>query len=354
MSRSVCGALAVVLVVASCGGQGGASPEVETAAATASPTAGAPLGAEGLEEAACSAVGELLIAAGNPDTGERSAAWSAFEEAMLRGDPTEIQATTAVVLDHLDAARTDAARIARYPDGGDASDHLVALFTGLAEGVTQVRDGTLEADDEAVSHGRDAIQAAYQDHFWQGLRPLSELFAAAGIDTPMPCPADAPPTPEPAPETGRHVTITELAAETDPLGAHRGEDLLADAVIGSPGAMDPCPMYLEPSWFDYCEGGMVMLSDPEPTSRLPEVILAITSEELPPSVFAVIHPDAVDLREDPLDDLVTVTAHYDDPAALECRHTEWPEQYGPPRPPEEVVMMCRLTLVITEIVPYAP
>ena len=140
-----------------------------------------------------------------------------------------------------------------------------------------------------------------------------------------------------------------LAEETDPLAVYGGGDLVMDAVIGPAGVFDPCPMNLQPAWFDYCEGSVLVLSDPEPTSHVPPIVLAKTSKELPPSVFAVVHPDAADLRDDPMDDLVTVTAHYDDPAAHECHHTAWPARYGEQPPPDQVILGCRLMLVITEV-----
>jgi hypothetical protein len=155
----------------------------------------------------------------------------------------------------------------------------------------------------------------------------------------------------PSAATGQRVTVTMLAEEADPLAVYGGADLVMDAVIGGAGVFDPCPINLQPAWFDYCEGAILMLSDPNPASQLPPILLVVTSEELPPSVFAVLHPDAADLRDDPMDDLVNVTAHYDDPAAQECHHTEWPANYGPEPPPEQVILNCRSMLVITEIAP---
>lgn len=81
-----------------------------------------------------------------------------------------------------------------------------------------------------------------------------------------------------------------------------------------------------------------------------------------PGVSAVIHPDLgalPDIRDElglepGTPKLMRFTAHYDDPAASECRYAEWNEGWGASPPPSEVVQDCRMTLVITAFEPVEP
>ena len=78
--------------------------------------------------------------------------------------------------------------------------------------------------------------------------------------------------------------------------------------------------------------------------------------------LAVIHPDLgrmEDIRGELYPrvgdtTLMRFIAHFDDPAASECRYEEWAEGRGPSPSPTDVVEMFRSTLVITAFEPVEP
>ena len=134
----------------------------------------------------------------------------------------------------------------------------------------------------------------------------------------------------------RLVTVDELLAQPDPLSEYGGDDLVMNVRLTSAGAVD-CPSFsgLEPDFF-HCSHS-VLLGAPE--GAFPTVGTA---------VFAVLHSDIAELREMAMDQELTLTAHYDDPAASTCRFDPY-EGPAPEPSPEEVVLVCRSTLVITAI-----
>ena len=181
-----------------------------------------------------------------------------------------------------------------------------------------------------------------------------------GRATPAPEPSLPVPSCEPAPSPNAgigdgqiEVTVAALweAGQCgDSLAEFGDHDLVFDAHPWGLGAVDPC-YSREPAWLSTCGNGFFLLppgsrSGDNPTLR-------------PPLVLAVLHPELgvlEDMREDlyPIGEpaLLRVTAHFDDPAAMECRFVD-PEWHGPgPSPsPSDVIDECRNTLVITAIEP---
>ncbi len=172
--------------------------------------------------------------------------------------------------------------------------------------------------------------------------------------------ATCSPSPTPAPRSGDEpyvVTATELweAGQCgDALARYGGADLTLVAYpSGLNGVVDPCPS-LEPPWFQDCSvDAVVFLRAPDaPRDEL----------GLGPTAAAVIHPDLgalPDIRDDlglepGATTLMRFTAHFDDPAASECRYEEWNGGLGPSPTPGEVVEECRSTLVITAFEPVEP
>ena len=136
--------------------------------------------------------------------------------------------------------------------------------------------------------------------------------------------------------TARRVGVPELLAESDPVSAFGGANLSVDVLLVSAGVTD-CPSFsgLTPDFF-HCSR-VVLLGTPGGEYPTPET-----------GVFAVFHPAVEDLGQQAFDRLLTVTAHYDDPAASTC-HLDPYEGPAPQPAPEEVLSMCRSMLVITEI-----
>ena len=134
----------------------------------------------------------------------------------------------------------------------------------------------------------------------------------------------------------RRVSVAELLAQPDPLSAFGGRELSMDVGLASVGAVDcPTSSGLQPDFF-HCSH-WVFVGTPRGDYPTPET-----------AVFAVLHPAIAELGESAVDQLVTVTAHYDDPAASTCRLD--PYEGPPPEPaPDHVVFDCRSTLVITEM-----
>jgi hypothetical protein len=154
-------------------------------------------------------------------------------------------------------------------------------------------------------------------------------------------PSGARTPPPSAPAEQQQVTVAELLAQPDVVGAFGGSDLRMDVRLGGVGVVD-CPSFsgLEPDFF-HCSH-LVLLGTPDGGYPAPDT-----------AVFAVFHPEAAHLGHSALDRLVTVTAHYDDPAAATCHFD--PYQGPPPEPPaREVVSVCRSTLVITAIYELQP
>ena len=132
----------------------------------------------------------------------------------------------------------------------------------------------------------------------------------------------------------RSVTVAELLAQPEALSVYGGADLIMDVFLASPGMVDcPSSSGLEPAFF-HCSH-LVLLGTPAGDYPTPDT-----------AVFAVLHPDVEDLRGMAMDQLLTVTAHYDDPAASTCHFNPY-EGPAPEPPAAEMVFVCRSTLVIT-------
>jgi hypothetical protein len=128
----------------------------------------------GMEAGSRKAIDELMAAVGNPDVDSQSEAWKRFEAAISSGDATSIRAAADEVLGHLEASRQDVAPYLRYSVNLVEWDQLIA---GIAEGVTGMRDGAVAGESDRVQAGRDRMQAAILDHFWQSIRgPTSDEF----------------------------------------------------------------------------------------------------------------------------------------------------------------------------------
>ena len=159
-------------------------------------------------------------------------------------------------------------------------------------------------------------------------KPEASSAALQPSDSAMPQPSEAAEL--------RRVSVAELLAQPDPLSAFGGTQLSMDVGLASVGAVDcPTSSGLQPDFF-HCSH-WVFVGTPGGDYPTPET-----------AVFAVLHPAIAELGESAVDQLVTVTAHYDDPAASTCRLDPY-EGPAPEPAPDEVVFDCRSTLVITEI-----
>ncbi|MDQ1323930.1 MAG: type domain, partial [Chloroflexota bacterium] len=124
----------------------------------------------GLSEATEVETAELVAAIGNPDTGSGSPAWEAFEAALGTGDAERIRATSETVIGHLRAA---CAAVAPYFDQPGASAWAMdvrGLFDGIAGAVAAMSDAAIGHDQAGLDAGRDQMQTALLDHFFQSFK----------------------------------------------------------------------------------------------------------------------------------------------------------------------------------------
>jgi hypothetical protein len=128
----------------------------------------------GMAGANKTAVDELMAAIGNPDTDSKSEAWQRFETAISEGDSARIRTAAAEVLGHLDASRR---AVAPYVQLSENLREWVLLVDGIRLGVIGMRDGAIGGSTGAVQAGRDRMQAALLDHFWQSIYgPTADRF----------------------------------------------------------------------------------------------------------------------------------------------------------------------------------
>lgn len=138
-------------------------------------------------------------------------------------------------------------------------------------------------------------------------------------------------------------SIYESLDGVDPLDCYGGAELTFDAYwSGGPGGAIDCP-HVEPGWLS-CES-TILISPPLGESRIR--LAATTGDEEKP-MWVAIHPDAR-LGEDPWSwqGNATLTAHFDDPAALECHYEVEGGIYDLTN--EEAIAGCRRTMVVTEL-----
>jgi hypothetical protein len=109
---------------------------------------------------------ELVAAIGNPDTGSKSEAWSAFEATLTTGDAASTRAAAEAILAHL---RASCAAIAPHFAAGPAPwvADVRGLLDGTARAVARMRDAGAAGDAAGVQAGRDLLQAVMLDHFYQ-------------------------------------------------------------------------------------------------------------------------------------------------------------------------------------------
>jgi hypothetical protein len=110
---------------------------------------------------------ELMAAIGNPDTGWKSDAWTAFETALKSGDAAAIATSADAVLGHLDRATGLLAPYLTSARYGIGAQEYHAMMVGIAEGVTGMRDGGVAGSAAGVEAGRARMTDALRDHFWQ-------------------------------------------------------------------------------------------------------------------------------------------------------------------------------------------
>lgn len=99
--------------------------------------------AAGFATATCTANQKLNLAFGNPDANVKSAAWKAFDSAVVAKDTAQIDATAGEVLLHLEAARVANARGATWAPGTTANAEMGS--SSLACRSTSSRSNRLEA-----------------------------------------------------------------------------------------------------------------------------------------------------------------------------------------------------------------
>jgi hypothetical protein len=171
---------AAILVAAACT----AGPVAPTSS-PASPTPLPAVDAAGFAAAACTANSEMGLSWGNPDTGEKSVAWKAFESAVQAKDPAQIDKAAAPVLLHLDAARAANDRGATWVPGAAASAELTVVLGGLEKYIVTVREAHGESTVAAqAAKDMEAVWPHLQA-YWQMLQTM--MLAKAIPMTQLPC-----------------------------------------------------------------------------------------------------------------------------------------------------------------------
>ncbi len=166
--------VAVAVLLLAAGGCGSATPAASSApsitpAASSAPSI-APADPAGFVEATCTAIDELSLAWGNPDTAKKSEAWKSFEAAIERQDTALLDSAAAEILTHLAAARAATARAATWAPGAPASAEFEAVLVGLETQVTTVRDA--RGDPAVAQMAAETMQASTWPRFWPYIQLL--------------------------------------------------------------------------------------------------------------------------------------------------------------------------------------
>lgn len=175
---------------------------------------------------------------------------------------------------------------------------------------------------------------------------VTDPAASPQGSTPASTAATLPELPIPDDCVNPPVDITTLIEQDQRAACYGSADLTVEAQASVlMGAID-CPGDLRPSWMA-CGGTIVELYPLDQAATRPQIVLAARSPHSGPMISAVVHPDSgIDLSRG-LDAAVTVTGHYDDPAAATCQYVRWVDDHPPA--PEEVVAMCREVFAITHL-----
>ena len=144
--------------------------------------------AEVFVDAMCTAFDELLLAVGNPDTGQGSELSRTLEDAIARGDLVLVATTTQAMLGHLQTARSEAQRavvLAAAAPGIAAFDGFLAIVADTVNAKRDAAPGGLDAANEAADR-----EAARGYEAWRGwLTELGPVWNEVAGDMPMPCPS---------------------------------------------------------------------------------------------------------------------------------------------------------------------
>jgi hypothetical protein len=161
--------------------------------------------------------------------------------------------------------------------------------------------------------------------------PTGTPVASASHASPTSAPSSTPGSPLP-------VSWEVLADERHPVSRFGSTELQLVAILDAFGHADPC-FELTPAWLNHCGVRFVQLIHPDGKNPPGEGI-----------VYGALHPSL----EMPVawdHQRVLITAHYDDPAAQDCRYTTWDPRFGRQPTEAETVWMCRSILVITGVEP---
>jgi hypothetical protein len=178
-ARRFAAIVAVAIAVAACGT---GSPAASTAPSLP------PADAAGFTAATCTAIDELFLAWGNPDTAEKSDAWTSFEAAIERRDTALLDSASGEILTHIAAARAATAHGATWPPGAEANAEMDAVLAGLEAQVTTVR--AARGDATAAAQAADTMQTTNWPRLLVYFEKLRQLLETKAIQLPsLPCKA---------------------------------------------------------------------------------------------------------------------------------------------------------------------
>jgi hypothetical protein len=139
-----------------------------------------PADAVSFAAATCTAIDELFLAWGNPDTANKSDAWKSFESAVERHDTALLDSAAGAILAHLAAARAANAHGATWTPGAAANAEFEVVLAGLVTQVTTVRDS--RGDPSIAAKAAETMQSTNWPRlltYFEKLRPLVESHAVA-------------------------------------------------------------------------------------------------------------------------------------------------------------------------------
>jgi hypothetical protein len=178
-----------------------------------------------------------------------------------------------------------------------------------------------------------------------GLLGVALLLTACGTSSPP----EASPSPTieaaaslPAGCVNPPADIADLLDQDDPVACYGSAPLTFAAYLPTPGVAS-CPIVIEPAQFS-CSGPIWSLQ-----------LVGETRKVGAPTLYVVVDPAASDQAAEFAGTDVSVTGHFDDPAAQDCHEVERSAAVGgSPEPAAATIEWCRRQFVITEVAPQVP
>lgn len=164
------------------------------------------------------------------------------------------------------------------------------------------------------------------------------VVATSIPSTTLPSPTPVPTRTPPADCVNPPPDIAALSAQTDPVACYGNAPLTLDA---SPVAVSvDCPVSVEPAWLGCASGELMLVGE--------------TRKVGAPFLLVVVDPASGVSLSEHFNTKVSITGHFDDPAAQTCHETGRAAALGTPEPAAVTIESCRGKFVVTQVVPLKP